>query len=127
MAARVIPADLQTKFGEAKNQLEATLRSIIEPLQKFDPTLADAAKRSASKMRYQLKRLHQRTAAAELRRDEVVSRKAAELSTVLFPHNNLQEREIAGVTFLARHGIELIQKLHDTLQTSCPGHQIVNL
>lgn len=127
MAARVIPADLQKKFSDAAQQLEATLHSITEPLEKFDPTLADAAKRSASKMRYQLKRLRERTAAAELRRDDVVSRKAIELSTFLFPNKNLQEREIAGVSFLARHGIELIQRLHGVLQTSCPGHQIVNL
>jgi len=127
IAAKVMPADLNKRFDDAAAQLEATLRSITEPLEKFDPSLADAAKRSASKMRYQLKRLRERTAAAELRRDEVVSRKAAELSTVLFPNKNLQEREIAGVSFLARHGTDLLQRLHDTLQTSCPGHQIVNL
>jgi len=127
IAAKVMPADLNKRFDEAAAQLESTLRSITEPLEKFDPTLADAAKRSASKMRYQLKRLRDRTAAAELRRDEVVGRKAAELSTVLFPNKNLQEREIAGASFLARHGIDLIGKLHDVLQTSCPGHQIVNL
>jgi bacillithiol biosynthesis cysteine-adding enzyme BshC len=127
IASRVIPAELQKKFSDAATQLESTLRSITEPLEKFDPTLADAAKRSASKMRYQLKRLRERTAAAELRRDDVVSRKAAELSTILFPNKNLQEREIAGVSFLARHGTALIRKLHDVLQTSCPGHQIVKL
>jgi len=127
IATKVMPADLNKRFDEAAAQLESTLRSITEPLEKFDPTLADAAKRSASKMRYQLKRLRDRTAAAELRRDEVVGRKAAELSTVLFPNRNLQEREIAGVSFLARHGMEVIEKLHDVLQTSCSGHQIVNL
>jgi bacillithiol biosynthesis cysteine-adding enzyme BshC len=127
IAAKVMPADLNARFDEAAAQLENTLRSITEPLEKFDPTLADAAQRSASKMRYQLKRLRERTAAAELRRDEVVSRKGAELSTVLFPNKNLQEREIAGISFLARHGIDLVQRLYDTLQTSCPGHQIVNL
>jgi len=127
IASRVMPADLQKRFDDAANQLEMTLRSITEPLEKFDPTLADAAKGSASKMRYQLKRLRDRTVAAELNRDQVLSRKAQELSTVLFPNNNLQEREIAGVSFLARHGAELLQRLHDALQTSCPGHQIVKL
>ena len=118
-----MPAELNQRFDDAEKQLGATLASICEPLQKLDPTLVDAANRSASKMRYQLKRLRERAAAAELRRDEIVSRKAAELSTILFPNNNLQEREIAGASFLARHGIELIQRLHDVLQTSCPGHQ----
>jgi len=127
VAARVMPAELNKRFDDAEKQLEAMLGSISEPLEKLDQTLVDAANRSVSKMRYQLKRLRERAAAAELRRDEVVSRKAAELSTILFPNKNLQEREIAGVSFLARHGIELIQRLHDMLQTSCPGHQVVNL
>ncbi len=127
IATRVMPAELNERFSLAEKQLETTLASILQPLQKLDPSLVDAANRSASKMRYQLKRLRERAAAAELRRDEVVSRKVAELSTILFPNKNLQEREIAGVSFLARHGIELINRLHDVLQTSCPGHQVVNL
>jgi len=31
------------------------------------------------------------------------------------------------VYFVARHGIELLQNLHDTLQTNCLDHQIVSL
>jgi bacillithiol biosynthesis cysteine-adding enzyme BshC len=127
LAERILPADLQKQFDSANEQLESSLTSIIGTLKHLDPTLADAAGRSASKMRYQLKRMRDHAIAAELRRSEVLNRKAEELSTILFPGNNLQEREIAGVTFLARHGIDLLQKLHDTLQTSCPGHQIVNL
>src|SRR5947208_6416193 len=126
IAARVMPAELNKRFDDAATQLETTLRSITEPLQKLDPTLVDAANRSAAKMRYQLKRLRERAAAAELRKDQVVTRKSAELSATLFPNKNLQEREIAGASFLARHGIELLHRLHDVLQTSCPGHQIVN-
>src|SRR4051812_1612324 len=124
IAALVMPADLNGRFDAAEKQLETTLASILQPLQKLDPSLVDAASRSASKMRYQLKRLRERAAAAELRRDVVVTRKAAELSTILFPNKNLQEREIAGVSFIARHGLGLIQRLHDVLQTSCPGHQV---
>jgi len=127
LAERVLPADLQKKFEAANRQLESSLTSIIGTLKHLDPTLADAAGRSASKMRYQLKRMRDHAIAAELRRSKVLNRKAEELSTILFPNGNLQEREIAGVVFLARHGTDLLHKLHGTLQTSCPGHQIVNL
>jgi bacillithiol biosynthesis cysteine-adding enzyme BshC len=127
IAARVMPAELQKRFADAEAQLDISLRSITDPLQKLDPSLVDAANRSASKMRYQLKRLRERAAAAELQKDSVIARKSAELSATLFPNKNLQEREIAGLSFVARHGMELIAKLHEVLQTSCPGHQIVNL
>lgn len=127
IAARVLPADLQNKFHLATENLESSLDPILHTLQKLDPTLADAAKRSASKMRYQLNRLKNLAITAELRRNEAISRKSAELSSALFPNGNLQEREIAGASFLASHGLGLIAKLHDVLQTSCPGHQIVKL
>jgi bacillithiol biosynthesis cysteine-adding enzyme BshC len=127
VAARILPADLQSKFHEATENLESSLEPIIHTLQKLDPTLAEAAKRSASKMRYQLNRLRNLAVTAELRRNEAISRKSEELSAALFPGGTLQEREIAGVNYLARHGLGLIAKLHDVLQTSCPGHQIVKL
>jgi len=63
------------------------------------------AKRSASKSLIN-SALGATNRCRELRRDEVVGHKAAELSTVLFPNKNLQEREIAGASFLARHGID---------------------
>jgi bacillithiol biosynthesis cysteine-adding enzyme BshC len=127
IAARILPADLQSEFHSATENLESSFEPIMHTLQKLDPTLAEAAKRSASKMRYQLNRLRNLAVTAELRRNEAISRKSEELSAALFPNGTLQEREIAGVNYLARHGLGLIAKLHDVLQTSCPSHQIVKL
>jgi hypothetical protein len=65
--------------------------------------------------------------AAELRRSEVVSRHAEALSQMLYPGNALQERGVAGAYFVARHGTQLLQSIHDTMRTDCHDHQILEL
>jgi hypothetical protein len=65
--------------------------------------------------------------AAELRRSEVVGRHAVALSHALYPENALQERGVAGAYFVARHGMELLQNIHDNMRTDCHDHQILEL
>jgi uncharacterized protein YllA (UPF0747 family) len=78
-------------------------------------------------MLYQVRRLRKRAAKAELRKNEVVSRHAEWLSSTLFPNKNLQEREIAGVSFLARHGLDLLPRLYEAAKADCPDHQVIYL
>lgn len=125
LAERALPADLKASFAGAEQSLAASLERMEEALQRLDPTLVDAARRAGSKMRYQLDRLQGKAARAELMRSEVLDRHAALLSNTLFPHKNLQEREIAGVSFLARHGLELLDRLYEAADGACPDHQLV--
>jgi bacillithiol biosynthesis cysteine-adding enzyme BshC len=127
LAARTLPAGLQAAFERANKSVEESFAGLKDALAKLDPTLVEASQTGASKVKYQLDRLRERAMAAELRRSEVVSRHAEALSEALYPKNALQERGVAGVYFLARHGIELLRSLHETLRTDCHDHQIVEL
>jgi uncharacterized protein YllA (UPF0747 family) len=96
-------------------------------LEKLDPTLVEAAERAASKMRYQVSRLEKRAAQAELRRNEVLTRHAAQIENSLYPNKSLQEREIGALYFYANHGPELIERLIESAQARCPEHKVVRL
>jgi uncharacterized protein YllA (UPF0747 family) len=65
--------------------------------------------------------------AAELRRSEVVVRKAELLNDALYPADGLQERTIAGVYYVARYGTELLRSLYEAMHTDCLDHQILEL
>ena len=78
-------------------------------------------------MQHQLEQLRSRAARAELRQSEILGRHAELLSNALYPNKVLQEREIGGVYFVARHGAELLRDLYDTLRTDCLDHQIISL
>ena len=55
-------------------------------------------------MQHQLEQLRSRAARAELRQSEILGRHAELLGNALYPNKVLQEREIGGVYFVARHG-----------------------
>jgi len=127
LAREVLPQAIQAAFDRADGSLETSLASLREALSRLDPTLMEAAGRSASKIQYQLHKLRSRTARAELRRSEVLSRHAEILSNALFPKRGLQEREIGGVYFASNHGQDLMGRLYDTIHTECLDHQVVTL
>jgi uncharacterized protein YllA (UPF0747 family) len=93
----------------------------------LDKTLVDAAANAESKMHHQLESLRARAARAELRQSEVLSRHAALLGNGLFPNKVLQEREIAGIYFLSRHGTELLRNLYGSIHADCLDHQVITL
>ena len=127
LAARTLPADLLAAFARAKQSVDDSFSSLHEALAKLDPTLVEASQTGASKIHYQLDRLRERAMAAELRRSEVVSRHAEALSSALYPEGALQERGVAGVYYLARHGNELLKNIYDTMSSDCLDHQILEL
>jgi hypothetical protein len=45
----------------------------------------------------------------------------------LFPDKTLQERQIGGLSFLAKHGEGLLQDLLGLIHTDCHDHQVVTL
>jgi bacillithiol biosynthesis cysteine-adding enzyme BshC len=127
LAAQSLPPELKLDFERGRLAVKEAMQRIGESLQKLDPTLVEAAKRAANKMRYQVGRLEKRAAQAELRREEIFTRHAAQIENALYPHKTLQEREIAGLYFHAKYGAGLIDRLIDTAHSPCPEHKIVRL
>lgn len=127
IAAKSLPSDLQARFEQAYAAVEQSMTSLRDSIGKLDSTLIQAADHARTGMWYQINRLHIRTARAEMLRNEVVTRHADTLCDALFPHKELQEREIAGVSFLARYGTELLSKIYETIHTGCHDHQVVTI
>lgn len=127
LARRTIPADLKDDFDRSREQLDRLLVPLQHSLKKLDPTVAAAGEIAARKMRYQFDRLESRAARAHLRREEVLYRHASLLSSLLFPEKELQERHIAGIYFLGKFGLDLIDRLLADYKPDCHDHQIVAL
>jgi bacillithiol biosynthesis cysteine-adding enzyme BshC len=125
IAARSLPSDLQARFAEAYAGAERTMAAVREPIGRLDSSLVEAADRARTRMWYQINRLHRRASRAELLRNEVITRHADALSHALFPHNALQEREVAGVSFVARYGPGLLADLYRNIHSDCHDHQVI--
>ena len=127
IAERALPGDINTSFDAAIAQLEGSMAGIRASLERLDPTLVEATERAGSKIQYQLDRLRERAARAQLRRSEETAAHAASLSNSLFPEKEPQERVIGAMSFLGRYGTQLLLTLYDAAKTGCPDHQIVYL
>ncbi len=127
LAGRALPENVQGAFDGAQQSVQTSLARLRKSLESLDATLVGASQTAESKISYQLDRLRQLASAAELRRSEVVGRHAQAMSEALYPEGALQERGIAGIYFLARHGMELLQMIYDAMHTDCHDHQILEL
>ncbi len=127
LAAHALSKDLQSAFERAQASTKDALSAIRRGLESLDKTLVDAANNAESKMLHQIESLQARAARAELLQSEILDRKAAFLSNMLYPNKVLQEREIAGVYFLARYGYDLLRGIYDAIHPDCVDHQLIFL
>ncbi|MGD1215008.1 MAG: bacillithiol biosynthesis cysteine-adding enzyme BshC [Terriglobales bacterium] len=127
IAARSLPSDLQARFSEAYASAEHSMAAVRESIGRLDSTLIEAADRARTRMWYQINRLHRRASRVELLRNEVITRHADALSHALFPHKALQEREVAGVSFVARYGSGLLANLYQKIHPDCHDHQVIEV
>src|ERR1700688_2038234 len=127
IAARSLPPDLQARFSEAYASVEQSMAALRESIGKLDSTLIDTAESTRTSMSHQIDRLRARVARAEQQRNEVITRHADALSHALFPNRVLQEREAAGVSFVARYGPELLANLYQHVQPDCHDHQVIEV
>ena len=127
IAARSLPPDLQTRFSEAYASVEQSMVALRESIGKLDSTLIDTADSTRTSMAQQIDRLRARVTRAEQQRNEVITRHADGLTNALFPHKALQEREVAGVSFVARYGPELLANLYQNIHPDCHDHQVIEV
>jgi uncharacterized protein YllA (UPF0747 family) len=116
---------LQARFSEAYASVEQSMTALRESIGRLDSTLLDTAESTQASMRHQIDRLQARVSRAEGLRNDVITRHADTLNDALFPHKALQEREVAGVTFVARYGPELLANLYPTIHPDCHDHQVI--
>ena len=122
-----IPPEVQAVFGAALTDVERIERELIDVVRRVDSTLADSAKGVGYSMRNFVDRLNLRSARAEVRKNELISRHAEFLCGNLYPLGGLQERTLSGAEFVARHGFEWLASLTAALDADCPDHQVVTL
>jgi uncharacterized protein YllA (UPF0747 family) len=127
IGSRMLDQNLQSSFNQAVAAVERSMGAVREALARLDKTLVESANNAESKMMHQIEALRSRAARAELRQSEVAERKARLLSSALYPDKTLQEREVGGVSLIAKHGRELLDSLLEMIHPDCVDHQLITL
>jgi len=124
MASRLVPASIGEQVAKVRSDLAGALELVQSNLRSFDPTLESAAKKSTSKMLFQLDKLARKTARESMRRDARATQDAEYLMNLIYPHRHLQERFYSIVPFLAKYGLDLPGRLLAQTQLACPDHML---
>ena len=127
LGARAMPIEGKRKLAAAGNALEKELAALGEYLGGMDESLGRAAEVSASKMLYQMNRLRRMAATFELQKEASLRKHAEAITLHVFPNGHPQERVVAGVWFMAKHGEGLVERLVGVAGNQCPGHVVVRL
>jgi uncharacterized protein YllA (UPF0747 family) len=122
---------LVAKFSRDEKGLKRILGSYRAPLGRMDKSLPAALDTVERKILYQFEKLRGKAGRAENFRTGVLDRHEREILGALFPHHGLQERTLCLLPFLARQGMELLDRLSDQMSSEksepCSGHRVVTL
>jgi bacillithiol synthase len=127
LAAALVPENIERSFVDAAGELERRLSRLGDELERFDHTLAASLSKSRAKMIYQLEKARRKTAREILRRDARAGSDAQHLNGLLFPHRHLQERFYSILPFLAKHGLDLVAHLQESVMLGCPDHRVLTV
>ncbi len=127
LGARAMPIEGKRKLAAAGNQLDHELTALTDYMTSLDPSLGRSATISANKMRYQMNRLRRTAARFEMEKEASLRRHAQAITNSVYPSGHPQERVIAGIQFVARNGLALIDRLVAEAANQCPGHVVIRL
>ena len=127
LGARAMPIAEKRKLAAVGNAMDAELTALTEYLSGLDESLGRSAEVSGSKMRYQMNRLRRLAANFELQKEASLMKHARAMTLNVFPEGHPQERVVAGIWFLARHGEGLVERIVAEAANLCSGHVVVRL
>jgi len=127
IAQQLVPAEVTSAMQAAKSQSAQALDGLATALTRFDPTLEASFAKSRRKIAWQLSKIEGKAAREALRRDERAAGAAAHLSGLLYPEKKLQERFYSILPFLARHGLDVAERLMSELTPACTDHRVIAL
>jgi bacillithiol biosynthesis cysteine-adding enzyme BshC len=111
LEAEVLPEGLSLRFAEGEKNLQDLFERLREPLARLDQSLVGALDTAAEKMLYQFSSLRSKAGRAEGFRTGVLDTHEREITGLLLPNGELQERCLSLLPFLATEGGELLDQL----------------
>jgi len=127
ITATISDFKVEELFSNTFGTVSESLTSLKDGLESIDPTLVPAMENTLTRMQGALNNLKEKTIAAQVRQHEISLRQLDKVAISLFPHSNLQEREMNIIYFLNKYGLELLRWLRNELALDKFMHQVVNL
>ena len=122
-----LPPTVEQSLYKATRAVEERMSALASAVPALDPTLEGAVRSTLGKMQHDLNTLHSKIIQAAKRRDETLRRQFERVRAQAFPGGQPQERGIGFVSFLARSGPALVDRLAEALPLDLHHHWVVTL
>ena len=127
MEMHYLPHGLEARFARDEKALRQILSGYGKPFSTLDKSLAGARDTTEKKMLHQFQKLRGKAGRAQNERTGVLDRHESEIVSAMYPRHGLQERTLSLLPFLARYGMDLLERLESASQSACKGHRVVSL
>jgi uncharacterized protein YllA (UPF0747 family) len=119
--------NVEDLFGNTLRDILSSLSSIDEKLGRIDKTLPDLSSKTRQRIEESLNLLKNKAIDAEKRKYDSTIRQVSKVRNVLYPNNNLQERELNWIYFANKYGMDIVKWLYKELTINKFEHQILEL
>lgn len=114
-------------FDKTISELHKPFEELKENLIKIDPTLEDVVKNAENKTYQALDIVKEKALNAQRKKNEIIFRQIYKTSNILYPDENLQEREINFIYFANKYSLNFIDYMFNKLDINLFEHQIVEI
>jgi len=119
--------NLDSLFTKTSEEINLLFEPINEILKSIDKTLSDLTAKSKIRIEETLNLLKTKATEAETRKYDSTIRQLTKVRNVLYPNNNLQERELNFIYFANKYGMGFTEWIFNELSINKFEHQIIEL
>lgn len=119
--------NIESAFDDAATEIELSFDRLKEKLFSIDKTLADSSSRYREKVLSSVTELKSKALKAQENKHETTIRQLSRISNIIYPNENLQERELNFIYFYNKYGKEIIKNIFDEISINEFEHQIISL
>jgi bacillithiol biosynthesis cysteine-adding enzyme BshC len=114
-------------FAKTSEEMNLLFEPINKMLKSIDKTLSDLTAKSKIRIEETLNYLKTKATEAETRKYDSTIRQLTKVRNVLYPNNNLQERELNFIYFANKYGMGFTEWIFNELSINKFEHQIIEL
>ena len=119
--------NIEKIFEESLHEIDLTFDKLKENLFAIDKTLVDSSARYRERVISSINELKSKAVKVQETKHETTIRQLTRMSHLLYPLENLQEREINFTYFYNKYGKSLINKIYEDISVSEFEHQVITI
>jgi bacillithiol synthase len=119
--------NLEEEFSKTNESIEKSLKSLSDLLGVLDNNLNNVTEATKNKILHQLGVLKNKAMKAHENKFDSALRQISKAQNIIYPNDNLQERELTIVNFINKYGFDFFDWLYNELDVREFKHQILEI